>query len=133
MNQTLEDAFRNLVKRSKWYEHSLKSPIQAKNDKARFLNGKNVPEETIRHYLSAAGWICSQSEEWNEPGITMKQAFSELIKKRKWYEHSHYSAYQAKRDKSKFLKGDYLSERRIRDYLLSAGFLCIQVEEWQKL
>lgn len=33
MSKTLEEAFRELIMRNKWYEHSLRSPIQAKNDK----------------------------------------------------------------------------------------------------
>lgn len=133
MSKTLEDAFRDLIKKSKWYEHSLKSSIQAKNDKARFLKGKNIPEERIRNYLAAAGWISIRNEEWNKPGITLKMAFGELIKKRKWYQCSCYSPFQAKRDKTKFLEGKYVPEKRIRNYLLSAGFQCIQVEEWIKL
>lgn len=38
--QTLEDAFRELIQQRKWYVNSLRSPVQAKNDKANFLQGK---------------------------------------------------------------------------------------------
>lgn len=42
--QTLEDAFRELIQQRKWYVNSLRSPVQAKNDKANFLQGKKIPE-----------------------------------------------------------------------------------------
>lgn len=64
--QTLEDAFRELIQQRKWYVNSLRSPVQAKNDKANFLQGKKIPEERIRNYLSAAGWICAQQELWQK-------------------------------------------------------------------
>jgi hypothetical protein len=44
MSKTLEEAFRELIMRNKWYEHSLRSPIQAKNDKAKFLKGTLIPQ-----------------------------------------------------------------------------------------
>ncbi|QKH82953.1 hypothetical protein FOC69_00660 (plasmid) [Bacteroides fragilis] len=36
---TLEDSFRELIKQRKWYVNSLRSPIQAKYDKATFQKG----------------------------------------------------------------------------------------------
>lgn len=42
---TLEDSFRELIKQRKWYVNSLRSPIQAKYDKATFQKGGKVPEE----------------------------------------------------------------------------------------
>ena len=42
--QTLESAFRELIKQRKWYINSLRSPVQAKNDKATFLKGGKIPE-----------------------------------------------------------------------------------------
>lgn len=44
---TLEDSFRELIKQRKWYVNSLRSPIQAKYDKATFQKGGKVPEEQI--------------------------------------------------------------------------------------
>lgn len=64
MKQKLEEAFRQLIGVRKWYVNSLRSPIQAKNDKAKFLKGEKVPEERIRDYLAAAGWVCVQDELW---------------------------------------------------------------------
>ena len=64
--QTLEEAFRELIKQRKWYIYSLRSPVQAKNDKATFLKGGKIPEERIRNYLSAAGWKCIQPELWKK-------------------------------------------------------------------
>lgn len=64
--QTLEDAFHELIKQRKWYVNSLRSPIQAKYDKATFLKGGKVPEERIREYLAAAGWKCIQVELWGK-------------------------------------------------------------------
>lgn len=64
--QTLEDAFHELIKQRKWYVNSLRSPIQAKYDKAIFLKGGKVPEERIREYLAAAGWKCIQVELWGK-------------------------------------------------------------------
>lgn len=61
---TLEDSFRELIKQRKWYVNSLRSPIQAKYDKATFQKGGKVPEERIRDYLAAAGWKCVQPELW---------------------------------------------------------------------
>ena len=46
--QTLEEAFRELIKQRKWYINSLRSPVQAKNDKATFLKGGKIPEESQR-------------------------------------------------------------------------------------
>ena len=66
MEKTLRDAFAELIKKRKWYVDSLRSPIQAKNDKATFLKGGNVPEERIRDYLASAGWICTQTEKWKK-------------------------------------------------------------------
>ena len=63
MYKTLKQAFSELIETRKWYEHSLRSPIQAKNDKASFNQMKNLPEELLRDYLSAAGWVCIQVEE----------------------------------------------------------------------
>lgn len=63
---TLEDAFRELIKQRKWYANSLRSPIQAKYDKATFLKGGKVPEERIREYLAAAGWKCIHVEVWGK-------------------------------------------------------------------
>ena len=60
--QTLEEAFRELIKQRKWYINSLRSPVQAKNDKATFLKGGKIPEERIRNYLSAAGWYIAAAE-----------------------------------------------------------------------
>lgn len=56
---TLEDSFRELIKQRKWYVNSLRSPIQAKYDKATFQKGGKIPEERIRDYLAAAGWKLS--------------------------------------------------------------------------
>lgn len=64
--RTLESAFNELIKKRKWYINSLRSPVQAKNDKAKFLKGGKIPEERIREYLSSAGWICVQSEFWQK-------------------------------------------------------------------
>lgn len=66
MDKTLEEAFRELIKRRKWYVNSLRSPVQAIYDKAAFLKGKKIPEERIREYLSSAGWKCVQEEKWEE-------------------------------------------------------------------
>lgn len=63
---TLEDSFRELIKQRKWYVNSLRSPIQAKYDKATFQKGGKVPEERIRDYLAAAGWKCVQPELWEK-------------------------------------------------------------------
>lgn len=63
---TLHDAFGELIKKRKWYINSLRSPIQAKNDKASFLRGKKLPEERIREYLSSGGYICVKLEEWEK-------------------------------------------------------------------
>lgn len=133
MSKSLEIAFSILIKTKKWYEHSLRSSIQAKNDKATFLKNRKIPEERIRDYLSAAGWICVQVEQWNSPNVTLKATFSELIKTRKWYEHSPRSPFQAKKDKSVFLRGKKVAEERIRDYLLAAGYKIIQNEQWEKM
>lgn len=133
MTKTLEEAFRELILRTKWYEHSLSSPIQAKNDKAKFLKSKKLVEEKMRDYLSAAGWVCIQVEEWNTPGTTMDEAFKELIKERKWYQHSSRSPFQAQNDKAKFRLGKRVVEDHIREYLLSAGYKIIQEEKWVKL
>lgn len=133
MSKTLEEAFRELILKSKWYENSLSSPIQAKNDKAKFLKGKKLPEEKIRDYLSAAGWVRIQAEEWNTSGTTMNDAFKELIKVRKWYENSSRSPFQAQNDKAKFLSNKRVIEDHIREYLLSAGYKMIQEEKWGKL
>lgn len=64
--QTLADAFKELIQQRKWYVNSLRSPVQAKNDKADFLKGKKIPEERMRNYLSAAGWVCVQQELWQK-------------------------------------------------------------------
>lgn len=48
------------------YVNSLRSPIQAKYDKATFQKGGKVPEERIRDYLAAAGWKCVQPELWEK-------------------------------------------------------------------
>jgi hypothetical protein len=66
MEKSLQNAFRELIKKRKWYAASTRSPIQAKNDKATFLKGGNVPEERIRDYLSAAGWIKTKIEMWKK-------------------------------------------------------------------
>ena len=133
MYKTLKQAFSELIETRKWYEHSLRSPIQAKNDKASFNQMKNLPEELLRDYLSAAGWVCIQVEEWNTPGTTMDEAFKELIKERKWYQHSSRSPFQAQNDKAKFRSGKRGVEDHIREYLLSAGYKIIQEEKWVKL
>lgn len=44
--QTLESAFRELIKQRKWYINSLRSPVQAKNDKATFLKGGKIPDNS---------------------------------------------------------------------------------------
>ena len=132
MSKTLEDAFRELIMRSKWYEHSLRSQIQAKNDKAKFLRGEKLPEEQMRDYLSAAGWICVQIELWNPGERTLKECFYELIKKRKWHQYSSRSYFNAKNDKAKFLRGGNVPERYIREYLSSAGWVIKQHEQWEK-
>lgn len=62
----MEDSFRELIKQRKWYVNSLRSPIQAKYDKATFQKGGKVPEERIRDYLAAAGWKCVQPELWEK-------------------------------------------------------------------
>ena len=133
MYKTLKQAFSELIETRKWYEHSLRSPIQAKNDKASFNQMKNLPEELLRDYLSAAGLVCIQVEEWNTPGTTMDEAFKELIKERKWYQHSSRSPFQAQNDKAKFRSGKRVVEDHIREYLLSAGYKIIQEEKWVKL
>ena len=133
MYKTLKQAFSELIETRKWYEHSLRSPIQAKNDKASFNQMKNLPEELLRDYLSAPGWVCIQVEEWNTPGTTMDEAFKELIKERKWYQHSSRSPFQAQNDKAKFRSGKRVVEDHIREYLLSAGYKIIQEEKWVKL
>ena len=133
MYKTLKQAFSELIETRKWYEHSLRSPIQAKNDKASFNQMKNLPEELLRDYLSAAGWVCIQVEEWNTPGTTMDEAFKELIKERKWYQHSSRSPFQAQNDKAKFRSGKRVVEDHIREYLLSAGYKIIQEEKCVKL
>ena len=130
MSKTLEEAFRELIMRTRWYDQSLSSPIQAKNDKAKFLKGERLSEEQMRDYLSAAGWICIQEEEWNTPAITINEAFRELIKEEKWFEHSSYPPLQAHKDKAKFLSGKRVVEGHIREYLLSAGYKINQEEEW---
>jgi hypothetical protein len=66
MEKSLHDAFRELIKTRKWYASTTRSPIQAKNDKATFLKGGNVPEERIRDYLSAAGWVQTRIEMWEK-------------------------------------------------------------------
>lgn len=66
MDKTLEEAFGELINKRKWYVDSLRSPIQAKNDKAAFKKGKKIPEERLRDYLSAAGWKCVQEEKWSK-------------------------------------------------------------------
>lgn len=134
MSKSLKEAFSELIETRKWYEHSLRSSIQAKNDKASFNNKmKKLSEELIRDYLSAAGWVCIQVEEWNTPGTTMNEAFRELIKSRKWFQHSSRSPFQAQNDKAKFLAGKRVIEDHIREYLLSAGYKIIQEEKWVKL
>lgn len=69
MNRSLEEAFSMLINKRKWYENSLRSPIQAKNDKAAFKKGKKIPEERLRDYLSSAGWKCVQEEKWTKTQI----------------------------------------------------------------
>lgn len=133
MSKTLKESFRELIKERKWYEHSLSSPIQAKNDKAKFLKSEKLDEEKMRDYLSAAGWACIQVEEWNTPGTTLNEAFGELIKGRKWYQQSSRSPFQAQNDKAKFRSGKRVVENHIREYLLSAGYKIIQEEKWGKL
>lgn len=66
MDKTLEEAFRELIKKRKWYVNSLRSPVQAIYDKTAFLKGKKIPEERMREYLSAAGWKCTQEEKWGK-------------------------------------------------------------------
>lgn len=133
MCKTLKQAFCELIRTRKWYKHSLRSPIQAKNDKARFLQKKKLSEELIRDYLSAAGWVCIQTEEWNTSGTTMNEAFRELITVRKWFQNSSRSPFQAQNDKAKFLSGKRVSEDHIREYLLTAGYKIIQEEKWEKI
>lgn len=43
---TLEDSFRELIKQRKWYVNSLRSPIQAKYDKATFQKGGQSSRRT---------------------------------------------------------------------------------------
>ena len=74
-----------------------------------------------------------QVEEWNTPGTTMDEAFKELIKERKWYQHSSRSPFQAQNDKAKFRSGKRVVEDHIREYLLSAGYKISQEEKWVKL
>lgn len=45
--QTLEEAFRELIKQRKWYINSLRSPVQAKNDKATFLKGGKIAAQNV--------------------------------------------------------------------------------------
>ena len=130
MSKSLKLAFSELIETRKWYEHSLRSPIQAKNDKAKFLKGERLSEEQMRDYLSAAGWICIQEEEWNPPATTINESFRELIKEEKWFEHSSYPPLQANKDKAKFLSDKTVVEGHIREYLLSAGYKMIQIEKW---
>jgi hypothetical protein len=63
----------------------------------------------------------------------LHDAFRELIKTRKWYVSTTRSHIQAKNDKAVFLKGGYVPEERIRDYLSSAGWVQTRIEMWKKL
>ena len=132
MSKTLEEAFRELIMRNKCYEHSLRYPIKDKNEKAKFLKGKKLPEERMRDYLSVAGWICVQIELWNPADKTLKECFSELIKNRKWHQYSSRSYFSAKNDKAKFIHGENISEEYIREYLSAAGYTIKQYELWEK-
>lgn len=62
----LQEAFRSLISHRAWYKPSGVDPRLALRDKANFLKGKSIPEWKMRMYLSAAGWLRIQQEEWNE-------------------------------------------------------------------
>jgi hypothetical protein len=66
MEMTLEEAFKDLISRRKWYANTSGSFQQAQKDKSRYLKGLYVPEERIRKYLSEAGWVQAQQEKWKK-------------------------------------------------------------------
>lgn len=61
---TLHEAFHILIHRRAWYKPSGVNQRLAFRDKKKFLEGKKLPESKMRNYLSAAGWLCTQQEEW---------------------------------------------------------------------
>lgn len=63
----LHDAFRVLINKRGWYIKSGVLQQAAFRDKQKFLNGKGIPEERIRQYLRAAGWVQIQQEKWTDP------------------------------------------------------------------
>ena len=138
MYKTLKQAFSELIETRKWYEHSLRSPIQAKNDKASFNQMKNLPEEPVPQIWSVYEKILKEHDSthaFQQFGFIerLDEAFKELIKERKWYQHSSRSPFQAQNDKAKFRSGKRVVEDHIREYLLSAGYKIIQEEKWVKL
>ncbi len=64
--------------------------------------------------------------------MTLKEAFKDLISRRKWYANTSGSFQQAQKDKSRYLKGLYVPEERIRKYLSEAGWVQAQQEKWKK-
>jgi len=66
MGKTLNEAFAELIKKRRWYAYSFRVARQAKEDKAKFLKGKVIPEHRIREYLKSAGWEPVQNELWEE-------------------------------------------------------------------
>lgn len=64
---TLHNAFAKLIVMRAWYKNSNILRQQAIRDKRLFLEGKQIPEERIRQYLRAAGWVQIQQEKWTDP------------------------------------------------------------------
>lgn len=60
---TLQEAFSILITQRAWYKNSGTLRQIAFADKQLFLHGR-LPEVRIRHYLSSAGWVQTQREEW---------------------------------------------------------------------
>lgn len=62
---------------------------------------------------------------------TLDKSFERLIQDRSWYKNSAYPRKIAYWDKKLFLEGK-LSDARKREYLKAAGYVCVQIELWQK-
>lgn len=60
---TLQDAFRVLIAQQAWYKQTGIIRQIAYQDKQTFLRGR-LSEVRMRHYLSSAGWVQTQQEEW---------------------------------------------------------------------
>lgn len=65
--------------------------------------------------------------------MNLQEAFGYLIQKRAWYKNSGISAAQALRDKRLFLAGKKIPEERMRLYLKSADWICVQEESWKMI